>query len=91
MIYVDKMTFLIHLFYMANIVIISDFRNNISDYINRIVYNKNSFLLKRGKSIVAKIFYYKETEEELIKYKIKKYAGILSDLDAKMMKKYIRK
>ena len=76
---------------MANIVIISDFRNNISDYINRIVYNKNSFLLKRGKSIVAKIFYYKETEEELIKYKIKKYAGILSDLDAKMMKKYIRK
>jgi len=50
----------IYIFYMNNIVSVSDFCNNIFDYINLIIYNKDSFLLKRGKSIVAKIFYYKE-------------------------------
>ena len=76
---------------MNNIVNISDFRNNISDYINRVIYNKDSFLLKKGKSIVAKVIVYKENKEYLTEDKIKKYAGILSDVEAKNMKKHMKK
>ncbi len=76
---------------MNNIVNISDFRNNISDYINRVIYNKDSFLLKKGKSIVAKVVVYKEKKELLMEDKIKKYAGILSDAEAKNIKKHMKK
>ena len=76
---------------MNNIVKISDFRNNISDYINRVIYNKDSFLLKKGKSIVARIVFYKEQKEYLTENKIKKYVGILSDTEAKNMKKHMKK
>ena len=76
---------------MNTIVNISDFRNNISDYINRVIYNKDSFLLKKGKSIVAKVVVYKEQKELLTEDKIKKYVGILSDGEAKNMKKHMRK
>lgn len=76
---------------MNNIVNISEFRNNISDYINRVRYKKDSFLLKKGKSIVAKVVFYKEQKELLTEDKIKKYAGILSDIEAKNMKKHMRK
>lgn len=76
---------------MNNIVNISDFRNNISDYINRVIYNKDSFLLKKGKSIVAKVVVYQEKKAYLNEDKIKKYAGILNDAEAKDMKKYTNK
>lgn len=76
---------------MNTIVNISDFRNNISDYINRVIYNKDSFLLKKGKSIVAKVVVYKEKKELLMEDKIKKYAGILSDAEAKNIKKHMKK
>lgn len=76
---------------MDNIVNISEFRNNISDYINRVIYNKDSFLLKKGKSIVARVIVYKEKKEYLTEDKIKKYAGILSDVEAKDMKKHMKK
>lgn len=76
---------------MNNIVNVSDFRNNISDYINRVIYNKDSFLLKKGKSIVARVVFYKEQKELLTEDKIKKYAGILSDSEAKNMKKHMKK
>jgi len=76
---------------MNNIVNISEFRNNISDYINRVIYNKDSFLLKKGKSIVAKVVVYKEKKELLMEDKIKKYAGILSDAEAKNIKKHMKK
>lgn len=76
---------------MNNIVNVSDFRNNISDYINRVIYNKDSFLLKKGKSIVARVVFYKEQKESLTEDKIKKYAGIWSDKDANMVRKYAKK
>lgn len=76
---------------MNNIVNISEFRNNISDYINRVIYNKDSFLLKKGKSIVAKVIFYKEQKELLTEDKIKKYAGIWSDKEANMIRKYAKK
>ena len=75
---------------MNNIVKISDFRNNISDYINRIIYKNESFLLKKGKSIVAKVVIYTEVKEP-IKDKIKKFAGILSDQEAEEIKKNMTK
>ncbi|EKE14539.1 MAG: hypothetical protein ACD_12C00439G0004 [uncultured bacterium] len=76
---------------MNNIVNISDFRNNISDYINRVIYNKDSFLLKKGKSIVARVVFYKEQKEILTEGKIKKYAGIWSDKEANLIRKYAKK
>jgi len=80
---------MLKLLHMNNIINISDFRNNISDYINRVIYNKDSFLLKKGKSIVAKVVVYKEQEELLTEDKIKKYAGILSDVEAKKIRKHM--
>lgn len=76
---------------MNNIVKVSDFRNNISDYINRVIYNKDSFLLKKGKSIVAKVVFYKGQKETLTEDKIKKYAGIWSDKEANIIRKYAKK
>ncbi len=76
---------------MNNIVNISEFRNNISDYINRVIYNKDSFLLKKGKSIVARVVFYKEQKELLTEDKIKKYAGIWSDKEANKIRKYAKK
>lgn len=43
---------------MTNVVSITDFRNNISNYINKVIYNKDSILLKKRKSIVAEIIAY---------------------------------
>lgn len=76
---------------MVNIVNISNFRNNISDYINRVLYKNDSFLLKRGKSIVAKVVRYKGKEESINKDKISKYSGIWNDHDASIIKKYAKK
>ncbi|PIV09086.1 hypothetical protein COS31_00195 [Candidatus Roizmanbacteria bacterium CG02_land_8_20_14_3_00_36_15] len=76
---------------MNNIVNISEFRNNISDYINRVIYNKDSFLLKKGKSIVAKIVVFNEKKEITNDDKITKYAGILNNKEAKEIKKNIKK
>ncbi len=73
---------------MNNIVSISDFRNNISDYVNRVRYNKDSFLLKKGKSIVARVVIYNEKK---VADKIKKYAGIWSDKEANLIRKYAKK
>ncbi|NCO89020.1 hypothetical protein AUK04_02430 [Candidatus Roizmanbacteria bacterium CG2_30_33_16] len=76
---------------MNNIVNISEFRNNISDYINRVIYNKDTFLLKKGKSIVAKVLIYREEKENISKDRIKKFAGILNDVEAKNLKKQMKK
>ena len=61
---------------------VSEFRNNIADFINRVIYKNESFLIKKGNVLVAKVVGYKEN---------KKYAGILSDVEAKNMKKYMKK
>lgn len=74
-----------------NTVNVSEFRNNIADYINRVIYKNESFLIKKGKSIVAKVSVYKEKKEHITEDKIKKYAGILSDAEAKNMKKHMQK
>lgn len=40
---------------MTTTVPVTDFRNNISDYLNRIIYKKESFVIKRGNTPVAKV------------------------------------
>lgn len=76
---------------MNNIINISEFRNNISDYINRVIYNKDSFLLKKGKTIVAKVVIYEEKQKNIGEDKIKKFAGIWSKRDGNMIKQYAKK
>lgn len=76
---------------MNNIVSISDFRNNISDYINRVVYNNDSILIKKGKKVVAKVAAYKKEDKTDFEAKIKKYAGILSKDEAKKIKAAMKK
>lgn len=76
---------------MTNLINVSDFRNNISDYLNRVFYHNESFLLKKGKRIIAKVTVYDQKEEVLIENKIKKYTGILNDSEAKKVKKQMKK
>jgi len=82
--------FVLYFSYMNNVVNISDFRNNISDYINRIIYKNESFLIKRGASVVVKVIAYKN-DRKAIKDKIKKFAGIWSEKDATTIKEYAKK
>ena len=74
-----------------NVINISDFRNNISEYINRVIYKNESILLKRGKTIVAKLASYKTGDESHSENKIKKFAGILSDKETSKIKKEMKK
>lgn len=75
---------------MTSIINVSDFRNNIADYINKIKYNNDTFLLKKGKSIVAKITFYQQKDVD-INDKIAKYAGVWSEKDAAEIKKHMKK
>lgn len=35
---------------MNNVIPVSDFRNNISEYLNRVLYNEETLFIKKGKS-----------------------------------------
>ena len=74
-----------------NIINVSEFRNNISEYLNRLVYKNEAFLLKRGKKIIAKVDAYKDKNDLSMDEKIKKFAGIWNDNDATTIRKYARK
>lgn len=49
---------------MKTTVNITDFRNNISSYINHVIYNGDDILLKKGNKIVAKVIYYNEVVQK---------------------------
>ena len=76
---------------MNNIISISDFRNNISDYINRVTYKKESFLLKKGKSIVAKVITYDKNKKQIKNKSVSRFAGILNDSEAEEIKRNMSK
>ena len=76
---------------MNNIISISDFRNNISDYINRVTYKKESFLLKKGKSIVAKVITYDKNKKQIKNTSVSRFAGILNDSEAEEIKRNMSK
>jgi hypothetical protein len=48
---------------MPNIINITDFRNNIGTYIDKIIYQHEIYLLKKGRSIVAKVAAYSEESD----------------------------
>lgn len=75
-----------------NIINISAFRNNISDYINRLIYKNESILLKKGKSIVAKITPYDETNKTGKNSKgLLELSGLWKDIDTEEIKKELKK
>lgn len=43
-----------------NIINVTEFRNNIGTYIDRLIYNNEEFLLKKGNKVVAKVSTYNE-------------------------------
>ena len=71
-----------------NIVSVTDFRNNISDYLNRLTYNNESFFIKKGKLVVAKII---KADYPNKKPSIMDLAGLLTSSEADKMKKLIKK
>lgn len=77
---------------MNTIVNITDFRNNIGTYIDKIFYNKESFLLKKGKTVVARIEAYGDNRSRTsAKEGLGKLAGLWEDIDLKKYNNRLRK
>lgn len=47
---------------MKNAVNVSEFRNNIATYIDKIIYHDASYLIKKGNKVVARIIPHQEAE-----------------------------
>lgn len=59
-----------------NIVSVSDFRSNISQYLNRINYNDDVFLIKKGTLVVAQVAKPQTTKTSAIKTEfVSKWSG----------------
>jgi len=69
-----------------NVIAVSDFRNNLSDYLNRVVYSGEDIYIKKGKSVVAKISKTKRTAKKL---SILDLAGVISENEADKLNAYI--
>lgn len=75
---------------MNNTVNITDFRNNIGTYIDKVIYNKESFLIKKGKSIVATVMAYDEKKKSTERKEgLRRLVGLWHDIDWKKYKKAI--
>lgn len=74
---------------MSNTVSVTDFRNNIGTYIDKIIYNNESYFLKKGKNIVARITAAKSKEAVVSDKKspLFKLAGLWKDIDMDKYKK----
>lgn len=73
-----------------NTVNITDFRNNIGIYIDKIVYNNETFLIKKGKSIVAEVVAYDEKKKSKgRKEGLRKLVGLWKDIDWKKYKRAV--
>lgn len=75
-----------------NTVNVSEFRNNIADFINRIIYKNESFFIKKGNVLVAKVCAI-DNKGALLKKKNPpiKFSGILNDEEAGEIKKNMKK
>lgn len=69
-----------------NVIAVSDFRNNFSDYLNRVVYSGEDIYIKKGKSVVAKISKTKKADKKL---SILDLAGVISENEADKLNAYI--
>lgn len=73
-----------------NTVNITDFRNNIGTYIDKIIYNNEAFFIKKGKSIVAEVIAYDEKKKSTgRKEGLRKLIGLWKDIDWKKYKRAI--
>ncbi|OGF99528.1 hypothetical protein A2153_05025 [Candidatus Gottesmanbacteria bacterium RBG_16_38_7b] len=76
---------------MDIIVNITDFRNNIGTYIDKVFYKKESFLLKKGKTVVARVTAYDDDRPKIsAKEGLGDLAGLWEDLNMKKYKKTMR-
>lgn len=69
-----------------NIVAVTDLRNNMSDYLNRVIYSGEDLYIKKGKSIVARIVRTKIKDKRPSIFDL---AGVISEKEADEMNKYI--
>lgn len=69
-----------------NVVPVTDLRNNISSYINKVVYTGEYILIKKGKTIVAKITRVENPSTSLLDL-----AGLLIDTESKKIKTTLKK
>ncbi len=69
-----------------NIVPVTDLRNNISVYLNKVVYSGEDILIKKGKNIVAKITKVENTSASLLDL-----AGLLTDSENRKIKAILKK
>lgn len=72
---------------MNNVISVTDFRNNIGTFIDKIIYNRESYYLKKGKSVVARVV--AAGDKEIVfpnrKSALLKLAGLWKGID---MEKY---
>lgn len=69
-----------------NVVPVTDLRNNISVYLNKVVYSGEDILIKKGKTIVAKITKVKNPATTLLDL-----AGLITDTESKKVITTIKK
>ncbi|MBI4990496.1 type II toxin-antitoxin system Phd/YefM family antitoxin [Candidatus Gottesmanbacteria bacterium] len=69
-----------------NIVPVTDLRNNISVYLNKVVYTGEDILIKKGKTIVAKITRVENPSSSLLDL-----AGLITDKESKKVKTNLKK
>lgn len=69
-----------------NVVPVTDLRNNISAYLNKVVYTGEDILIKKGKTIVAKI-----TKVENPSTTLLDLAGLMTDTESKKIKTTLKK
>jgi antitoxin (DNA-binding transcriptional repressor) of toxin-antitoxin stability system len=74
---------------MSAIINITDFRNNIATYIDKIIYHRETYLLKKGKAIVARITAYSDdkTDQPRLSATLRELAGLWADIDRRKLKR----
>lgn len=69
-----------------NVVPVTDLRNNISSYLNKVIYTGEDILIKKGKNIVAKITRIENPTTSLLDL-----AGLMTDEESKKIKTTLKK
>jgi hypothetical protein len=74
-----------------NIVSITDFRNNIADYLDKVVYTNEPILIKKGKSFLVEVSLFdNEKRRKSKKSNLFELAGLWKDIDTKKIKEALK-
>jgi prevent-host-death family protein len=78
---------------MKNIVNISDFRANIAEYIDKVKYKKDVFILMKGKEVVAKVTPYNGPLEQAASKvsPLLELAGLWSDEETEKVRQALKR